>query len=163
MSRQSLGSPSAEGETPQTAFLFVSLKLMVAKQFAVFNRKNQFQKNRLRFHFSFLCLFSQRKSGVSVWVFIFLYVYSGSDTLSVNPLSFDTNGAKESSQRKRRKIYFARCDERQGLLSLEPSHLAGGAYMGAVRHLPLRAFIGSRARLKIFVEECANFISLSNR
>ena len=83
-------------------------------------------------HFSFCELFlfvplvSKRKSGLTVWVALLQrFCKAQTDT----PLSFDTKGAKESSQRKRRLERFARCDERQGLASpLTCAHWRGGSY-----------------------------------
>ena len=85
-------------------------------------------------HFSFCELFvplvSKRKSGLTVWVALLQrFCKAQTDT----PLSFDTKGAKESSQRKRRLGRFARCDERQGLRSLDSRPLAWGLLWVAVR------------------------------
>ena len=93
-------------------------------------------------HFSFCELFlfvplvSKRKSGLTVWVALLQrFCKAQTDT----PLSFDTKGAKESSQRKRRLKSFARCDERQGLRSLDSRPLAWGLLWAAVRTHPFPA------------------------
>ena len=80
--------------------------------------------------FIFVPLVSKRKSVLTVWVALLQrFCKAQTDT----PLSFDTKGAKESSQRKHRLERFARCDERQGLRSLDSRPLAWRLLWVAVR------------------------------
>ena len=95
-------------------------------------------------HFSFCELFlfvplvSKRKSGLTVWMALLQrFCKAQTDT----PLSFDTKGAKESSQRKRRLGHFARPASDKAYAALTRAHWRGGSYGLQCEHTAKLTFL----------------------